>query len=269
MADDVDVSKDMRKQCGYCNSKVTKKYVKCKKCGSVYHKSCATTKKNAQETDVPGVIVCCVENEVRETTENKSTKIAILEEEKAVLLEDNYLLRRLLKEMEENNILLEEKISTMEREIFINKRSDNKTYSQILQEHRNVDNPLVPKLANIPNILVKPKERQEANQIKLEVCKKINPADLKVGIKRLKETKDGTLFIKCDNLQDMEVLSKCIEEKLGREYVVVQEKLENPRFKIVGLNGEYSTTELEKQIRRQNSINQEEYLKVKHVKLIK
>lgn len=101
MADDVNVacgSSDIK--CNYCGSKTSKKFVKCSKCGAVYHSSCAGRVKGcSRDTTNENMIICCGLAQERDCDP---------------LLNEVTLLRKLVHELEEKNTLLMEKILHLE-----------------------------------------------------------------------------------------------------------------------------------------------------------
>lgn len=104
--------------CCYCDKKVVKK-VKCRNCGSIYHKSCSNRKIccNKQE------IIPESENLTSEEFEDNLTNDALFE----TLKFENKLLIQLNSELTSNNKLLKERILTLEEELSTHKNKNQST----------------------------------------------------------------------------------------------------------------------------------------------
>lgn len=118
-------------------------------------------------------------------------------------------------------------------------------------------------ILKVPNIVVKPKKTQSSVTTKIEIQKKINPAEINVGISQLKETQNGSIVIKCNKMGDVDNLITSINKNLCDNYVYKQE-LKKPNIKIIGINEEYSKEQLERMIQQQNDISDEQ-ITVKYI----
>lgn len=141
------------------------------------------------------------------------------------------------------------------------------TYSQILRREGKVDNAQSKQMnSSTPTLIIKPKAKQSSEKTKNELQTKINPVQIKVGIKNLKEANHGNVIVKCTTKQDIELFKKEAEKQLT-EYVIETPKLRMPRIKIVGYTGDRSAVEIEESIRFQNNwIKQNDKLKITYVK---
>ncbi|CAH1958143.1 unnamed protein product [Acanthoscelides obtectus] len=67
---------------------------------------------------------------------------------------------------------------------------------------------------SLPTIIIRPKSQQNIGKNKEEVQRLINPCEINVGIRNIKETKKGNIVLKCDTEQELERLKKSAESKL-------------------------------------------------------
>ncbi|CAG9773718.1 unnamed protein product [Ceutorhynchus assimilis] len=120
---------------------------------------------------------------------------------------------------------------------------------------------------NIPNILIKPKNTQEATTTKTELMDAIKPSQLNIAIKKIQSTKKGSIEIKCNSIQDVQKLKKAAVEKLGVSYQIEETKLKNPQIKITGFDKNMTNIEVEQAIKNQNNlIAENELFEVVHIK---
>ena len=71
------------------------------------------------------------------------------------------------------------------------------------------------KIKNIPNLIIRPKAKQNAEKTKKDLQDNIKPEVLKVGVKNTRTTKNGGVIIKCDTKEDIEKLQKEAEKTLN------------------------------------------------------
>ncbi|KAG5869569.1 hypothetical protein JTB14_027050 [Gonioctena quinquepunctata] len=81
---------------------------------------------------------------------------------------------------------------------------------------------------NFPEIIIKPKLPQNAMQTKNDISSNIKPADLKIGVKNLRTTKNGAVIIKCSSKLDTEILETTMKDKL-KAYNVHLSKMRKSR----------------------------------------
>lgn len=128
------------------------------------------------------------------------------------------------------------------------------------------------KIKNRPNIIIKPKAKQDSADTKTDIMKSIKPADLNISIDKTRSSNHGSMIIKCNDTLSIKKLKNEIEQKLGDYYDVEETKLRNPQIKIVGYPAEENTTtkEIEDSIRKQNSFfNEDELFNVTYLKKAK
>lgn len=122
---------------------------------------------------------------------------------------------------------------------------------------------------NLPTLIIKPKIGQSAEKTRKDIQGGIDPTQLKVGIKNLKNTKNGSVLIKCANKGDIELVRQAAKDGLGESYSVETSKLKLPRVKIVSYTGKKTVKEIEKCLREQNDwITVEDTLNIQHVRKI-
>lgn len=107
---------------------------------------------------------------------------------------------------------------------------------------------------NFPCIIVKPKVSQNAIQTKNDINRKVNPADLKIGIQNIRSTKNGSIIIKCPSQQDNELLETTMKDKLKDSYDIELSKMRKPKIKIPNFTEEMTTENIEKKILEQNQL---------------
>lgn len=117
-------------------------------------------------------------------------------------------------------------------------------------------------------VIIKPKEKQDCKTTKSEIQENLRPDSLELGILQIKDIKDGGVLIKCQTKEDSEKLKSAAEKKFKKKYSVKVPQLENPSFKIVGIEEALSANELESCILKQNSHLQHKDLNL-NIKIIK
>ncbi|CAG9761200.1 unnamed protein product [Ceutorhynchus assimilis] len=123
--------------------------------------------------------------------------------------------------------------------------------------------------AQSPSLIIKPKQKQNSEKTKNDLKEKIQPNLLKIGIKNMRETKRGCVVVKCTEKNDIEKLKQAAENSLGGGYDIELPKLNSPRMKIVGYNGDLAQNELEHTIRQQNEwIEDGEELTINFIKKV-
>lgn len=118
-----------------------------------------------------------------------------------------------------------------------------------------------------PTILIKPKTNQNPQKSKNEIQNSIDPSTLKMGIRNIKETKQGNIVVKCDTEQDLKHFRKEAESKLGKNYEIELPKKYLPKIKIAGYSSGEPLEIIEEKIRNQNKwINSTERLKITYIR---
>ncbi|KAG5897161.1 hypothetical protein JTB14_020890 [Gonioctena quinquepunctata] len=153
--------------------------------------------------------------------------------------------------------MLQEKLSSYE-----NKQQLPLSYAEIASNNYE---PKQEQKYNFPEIIIKPKLPQNAMQTKNDISSNIKPADLKIGVKNLRTTKNGAVIIKCSSKLDTEILETTMKDKL-KAYNVHLSKMRNPRIKITNFTDDISTQEIEKNISEQNQVEGIKVTYVKHKK---
>lgn len=120
-------------------------------------------------------------------------------------------------------------------------------------------------------MLIKPKAVQECKKTKETVCKSLNPSELGVGIKQLKEIKDGGILIKCNTREEIDKIKKAADKKLNENYNIRTPTQKNPKIKIVDINDQMSDEKLLNCILSQNEFlnHEDKYFKVVTTKKMK
>lgn len=122
-------------------------------------------------------------------------------------------------------------------------------------------------IKNVPNLIVMPKVQQNADKTRKEIQEKIKPAELKIGVKNTRATKDGGIIIRCETKEETEILQKEAKKILNSKYEIHMTKLRNPKIKIVGCELAMSEKEIEDSIREQNHfIEETDQLNITYIK---
>ena len=104
----------------------------------------------------------------------------------------------------------------------------------------------------IYKLTVTSRDNQTADTTK-EMLKSItNPTEIKVGIRSIKTLKDGRVQIETGNIQEAEILTKNIREKLGDKMEKNIERPRKPRMKINNITEEITTHNIEDTLIAQN-----------------
>lgn len=107
-------------------------------------------------------------------------------------------------------------------------------------------------------LVVKQKgNEKDIKQVKEDLRKKVNPAELGAGLSLGKPTKSGGIILKCGNEKDLTNIQAQIQKKMGDNYSVETPKVLEHRIKVVGISeSEYSLTdnEIVSKIEKQNNL---------------
>lgn len=157
-------------------------------------------------------------------------------------------------------------IEEMKKDIEILKTANqNTTYASTLQGNINPKEDVIKK--NPPTIIIKPKVPQDSGKSRKEIQASVNPTSLNVGIIGIRETKKGSVVVKCETEQEMTRLKKDVENRLKGKYEIELPKKTLPKIKISGYTGNKSANKLEETIRKQNNwIKPNDHLKVTFVR---
>ena len=141
------------------------------------------------------------------------------------------------------------------------KHTTTMTYADISRQNSYVRQ----ERCNIPDLIIKPKKKQDSSRTRQDVYNKINPKKLKISVIKTKETEKGELIIKCNKTTDMEIIKKEAEKEL-KEYEVTTSKLRLPRIKIVNFDQDLNEAEIENSIIEQNLGHEEGKIKITYIK---
>ncbi|KAG5867293.1 hypothetical protein JTB14_031761 [Gonioctena quinquepunctata] len=153
--------------------------------------------------------------------------------------------------------LLQEKLHSYENEM-MNKH----TYANV--SITNDNHKLISKPINVPDLIIKPKIKQQSKITKQDIDNKIKLSELKIGVKKCIATKTGSVVIKCQSKTELEILENVVRDKLQDEYDIERSKLRKPRIKIPNFDQEMTLEEIEKSIINQNDLSDD--LKITYIK---
>ena len=199
-----------------CKNREAKQCV-CINCGKIYHQSCIERRKSVVVIDATRAKCCSFGSDIGSVVE-------------AGLRKEIDLLNKLLEEMEKWNKLLEEKIEHLESKPHdLELQTKSFSYARVLAGRK------------VTPLVIKPKTQTENGAIFKKIKSYVDLEKLKISIDTLKETKDGTLIIKCNNEVNNEMLKKEIGKIENLNCEIDSLKLKNPRMKIVNVVDEVSS----------------------------
>lgn len=79
-------------------------------------------------------------------------------------------------------------------------------------------------------LTVKPKSSQSTEEVKKLLKSKIDPLNMKTGIRALKSLKNGQVMIEADSKEELELLNSQIHDKCGDQLEINIQKRRNPRL---------------------------------------
>jgi len=98
----------------------------------------------------------------------------------------------------------------------------------------------------------KPKQNQSTEEIKKLVKTKIDPIDMKIGIRTLKSLKNGQVLIEADSKEAIEILNSQLHDKCGSQLEINIQKRRNPRIIVYNVPDALTTENAEAIILAQN-----------------
>lgn len=228
-------------KCVKCKQNCSEDYFKCDSCLNGIHKECANL----------------TSSEVRCMPLQKRVLLLICDECKVFIARMPHMIK-LMEEMKRDIDAIRNEMKTS-----LSMRS----YATVLQNSPETKGKLK---SSLPTIVIKPKVTQRTQKSKKEIQDSIDPAKLNLGIKNLRETKQGNIVITCDSEQDIKLIKEEAERKLKENYKIELPKKILPRIKIAGYSGDESIVTLEKKIRKQNKwIDTADHLKITYIRRIK
>lgn len=285
-----------------CKNKKVNQVSVCMICGGMYHSSCIERRKCVRLDNTR--IICCqrkitykekditnytsieMENylllelvhQLKQHLKTATSNIGLEREDvdcendsnntkdglKSVYVENN-LLKQLVQEMKDKNKLLTEKIE----QIQTNNRGGNDRQKMWWSDVcRNGSTNSQYTETSVASLIVKPKKQQPTTKTKDDIQSNINPAEMKIGISDLIETKSGKVIIKCQGGEDLRKLEDSLVSKLAASCDIYKEEPKRPVLKIVGINKKYAEDELGQMLRSQNGVDEQEILRVNHIRSI-
>jgi hypothetical protein len=111
-------------------------------------------------------------------------------------------------------------------------------------------------------LLVNPKDEiksvDKIEQVRQDIRKKINPAQMGVGLSMGKTTKSGAELLNCSTEKNVDYVKKAIQDNFGQNYEVIESKKDKYRIRIHNVYESEHSTENERivqKIIRQNELN--------------
>ncbi|KAJ8666497.1 hypothetical protein QAD02_008159 [Eretmocerus hayati] len=197
-----------------------------------------------------------VEKEMRELIH----KNQMLDAENETLSEKNELLQNLNSELEENNNLLKENTILLKERMNNQQKIVPRTYAQTLVTEAKE------KRINIPSIIVEIKTDDKDNQCKTNTAEQVLQKKTKCPIRKVEDV-NNKVYIKCDNLKDIDEVSSILINSEELNVNVETEKIKLPRVNVVGVDPcmiNTSNENIAADIRDRNGLHQNQQIKVIH-----
>ncbi|CAG9818872.1 unnamed protein product [Phaedon cochleariae] len=124
---------------------------------------------------------------------------------------------------------------------------------------------------NVPPVLMKPKNVQDAKVTKADLQSKINPSELNISINSVKTAKNGVVVINCSSEQECQKLLQNIQEQdTEGKYTVQLPQMKKPRFKIIMSTASNDMEEISNCLKQQNQfIRDDDDLNITFIKPIR
>lgn len=148
------------------------------------------------------------------------------------------LSKKLLGEMEKRNLLLEEKIRDLERD---SSKISDMSYAKVLSNQKKV-----------PPIIIKPSNQLPKGAIISKIKSQVDIQDLNISVDTVKEVKNGSVIIKCNNVENNETMVREIQKISNLNCEVKTLSLRKPRVKVVDVCEDLDPETLSDQILSQN-----------------
>lgn len=241
--------------CTNCKQKMGKEetHFKCDLCVQKIHKNCAS---------LSGSEIKCMPLQKR--------VLILLCNNCKMMLSKSQCMIELMEEMRNELTNLRKEVEILKTEISTKPDNEvcfNKTFSQVVL---NSGKAYTKNSVQSPSLVIKPKLKQNSEKTRKDLKSKIQPSQLGIGIKNVRETKQGGIVVKCLTKSDVEKLKDSSEKHLGNNYIIEIPQLNLPKMKIVGYNGEYNIEELEQIIRQQNTwIEKDDKINLTYMKRVK
>lgn len=149
--------------------------------------------------------------------------------------------------------LLEEKIIVLENNIRETKQKPS--YAEIV--HTNRTESTIVMNRSYPEVVIKPIKRQDAAVTRKDIDGCIKPAEIKIGVQKVRTLDGGGLKIRCQSKQEADVLKEKVTEKLRQNYEVSSTKMRRPKIKITNFDQNMTEEEIKKCIFEQNQVDGE------------
>lgn len=107
-------------------------------------------------------------------------------------------------------------------------------------------------------IMIKPNIQQESETTKKLIREKVDIKTMALGITKLKKGSNGTVIMGCETEEEMKVLKTTVQDKLGKDFQVIESLQRKPKLKIININDEEMKMDddnLIAAIKRQNRID--------------
>ncbi|KAJ8671213.1 hypothetical protein QAD02_002472 [Eretmocerus hayati] len=171
--------------------------------------------------------------------EQSCTGCRVGEAEKKIVELENKYLKGINNEIEDKNKLLQEKNNLLENQKgYVGERKSNNTYAEVFKLPPQNQAGRIQKTQKSYTLFIKPKQKQDSQNTKTDICQNFRLEEIKAGVKNVQCKSEGMVKIKCIDEKDKEKIGGEILRKLKDKYTVENERLWNPKIKIVGIGEE-------------------------------
>lgn len=168
---------------------------------------------------------------------------------------ENNLLRQLNTQLMDKNDLLKELVCKLKEE------NSMKTYASVAMKNNTIYKNKPP--IHAPNLITKPNKANAKDKTYAKVVENFQN-NLVIPVKTFQKV-DGTIIVKCKNSEDLQSIQHNLKSSLAQTADVQIEKLNNPRLKIVNIEGNLTLDELQNDINKRNFANTEGQCIVEHI----
>lgn len=267
--------------CPKCNKKFTGRdySIQCKnQCGKWFHKKCSGLDSEQLKRCEKGkdTYVC---EECVAKTQSEVTNIANLSKENLNMKDIARMIQDLVvtvKKLEDENRQLKARIDDLDIKVDnTNKQLKQTVEKQVMPnggKHSSYAEATSTKRKMQEILIIQSKEESEIkesdNLIEI-VKKKVDPANLQIGVNNIRGISKGRMMVHCETKTDLQKLQREVEDKLGNQVKVTIPRERKPQLKIIGIKDNLKEEELIESIVKQNDLIDEQNNGIKIVHMFK
>lgn len=201
-----------------CCKKVQCKTVICIDCGQAFHSSCA---ERCKLKIIDNTRVKCCNQDI---TSNDDVNM------------ENKLLRELVKEVQDKNALLLEKVANLEQKLIQNASEER---GMSATKGGGITYAAMAATKGKPGFIIRPVNTKQTSEItKQEIKKKVDPSNIAAEVNGIHKTAKGAVTITCADVESRDKLLEESIKELGKDYRVQALELKKPKAIIVGVESQ-------------------------------